>query len=304
MQVRSYICSGPLCKGKEVASLDHWRRGECPRPPMPVRWLLACVRHQERDEAHSGNNLTATRLLTCPREIAILDNMSIRLNPTRLNSGCGGHAFQAFADAYAEPGDYVRVRFPLDGQPAPRILGVEVSGELDYLSPDTVIIEDMKVHSETAQMFKVQAALGVRPDPEQDADYAAQLSIYAKIVRQCAPGADPKVLRIYDGAMVSGEGKVATWHGALWSKVPSTPWVDRTYPEMTDAQLAAHRPKGGAASVADHIADYVAFFESDRSEVAIKAMPLRGRTQMRGQKCVRYCLAQEECNRLEGIPNV
>ena len=294
MQVRSYICSGPVCKGKEVPSLDHWRRGECPRPPMPVRWLLACVRHQQRDMAHRNNNLTATRLLTCPVQIAILDNLTIRLDPTRLNSGCGGHAIQQFADDYAEPGDYVRVRFPLPGQTAPRILNVEVSGEVDYMDPGVVIIEDMKFHSETAQMFKVQAALGMRPDPAQDADYAAQLSIYARIVRQCVPGADPKVLRIYDGAMVSGKGMI-------WSKVASTPWVDRTFTEMTDAQLAAHRPKGGQATVADLIQDYGRFLASDRSEQAIREMPLRGRTMMGGQMCPRYCLAREECDRLQGI---
>lgn len=301
MIIRSYICNGRECRGKEVPSLDHWRKGECPRPPMPLRLLLATVRHQLGDKAHAGGNITATRLLACSREIGILDNIPIRLAPERLNSMMGGHAFQRFADDFAEEGDYTRIRFPLPGQSAPIILGIPVSGELDYLSPDTVIIEDMKVHSESAQLFRVKAFLGMLKEDNNREDYRAQLSIYARIVRQCVPGADPKVLRIYDGAMVSS-------NKLLWRDIPPLPWVDHVLPEMTDAELATHRPKGGEATVTDIIADYLRFQERRAAQpdepvaVAIKAtLPLRGRTMMNRKKCASYCLARGPCDAMEGI---
>lgn len=278
---------------------------------MPVRWLLACVRHNEGDKAHSGNNITATRLLTCPREVAIMDNLSIRLDPIKLNSGTFGHAVQAFADKYAEPGDITTIRFPLEGQEPFKLFGVPVSGEVDYISPDVMVIEDMKVHSESAQMMKILGGEGFRK-PLGDDDYRAQLSIYAKAVRHCVAGANPTKLRIFDGAMVSS-------NRMLWKQVKSQAWYDREFPEMSEQELANFRPKDGDATVLEHVHDYVKFletfeyYESNTSiqniagprDMAlrdmIKCMPLRGRTQMNGKKCPSYCLAREECDSIEGI---
>jgi hypothetical protein len=304
----AYFCP---CVGGRVP-LDHWSAFKCKDLPMPLGWILGITKGLD-DPAHSGGNITATRILDCPRKVLIEDfvrprledlNFGLVFDPRRMNSARFGTVLHADIAANMPPGAYQEVRFPLEGQP-PVMLdfgeGVvqSISGAVDYLSPDTIILEDYKTHSETAHKFKWNRKAA---EPE----LRAQFSIYKALIEKCI-----------EGAKVT---KMMVWHGAQTSaKHPAPPWFKLEVPPMAIEDIGSIRPVGALVNVRSIIKmlqwglgeiraigappDSVEWYQE--FDAIINRLPMVGETMFNGEKCPTYCgSAQPYCFRVAGRAEV
>jgi len=271
---------------------------------MPLGWIIGITKDRLEDTDHAGGQITATRLLTCPRQTLIEDfvrplaedpDFGLVFDPTRFNSARFGTAVHADIAANT-PGGYKEIRFPMEGQ-EPTVLDVgagvtcAVAGRIDFISPDTITVEDYKTHSETAHKFKYNAKAG------KDAELRVQYSIYKALVEASVPG-----IKIEKGRV---------WHGAMTSaKHPAPPWFDREVEFMPLVQCGEIRPYGSKYKVREIIRMYQwALGEIGKIEAPmysaqwygvfteiIRGVPMVGETMFGGEKCLTYCgPAQEFC---------
>lgn len=271
--------------------LDHYESGACPSPPLPLPWIASLLDAQLRDERHRDNNITATRLLTCPRQVAIEDNIPSMLDLRQTNTPHVGTVIHREM-AFQQSAENANVR--VSGQ----LFGVQITGEMDVVLRNkegkVEAIEDYKFHGEVSQGFKFSAAV----DPEG----AAQLNIYRMLGEQCRDDFAVKRMGLWHGAIVSAR-----------SKAPA--WFYRPVPMLTEQNIANIKPNGAAYTVAQIVEQYAAFhrglhalpegLEGAEREQAVRAliktMPLVGREMWRGSKCTTYCVVRRTCDAIEGI---
>lgn len=303
MKPRAYFCT---CVQGEV-SLDHWTSGACPKPPLFLPFLLGIIANTTGDTEHCDGKVTATRTTSCPRQTLIQDFIGpdapgggLVFDPRRYNSIAWGWAMHEWCAKYAPPDAMVEVRFPSEGK-GPAILDfgegvkIPVSGRLDYLSPDKVMMVDIKTHSEASHKFKWQ-----RPTP--DADLIVQFNILRTLVQ----------LEIPDAPITKG----AIWHGAQTSaKHPAPPWFEQPLPIVPLTEIGGLKCKGahhtvreiasmlhwgtGEIQKIEHPRDSVEWY--GRVNGIINSLPMVGEPMFNGDCCPTYCgAAQPYCFRLAG----
>jgi hypothetical protein len=239
------------------------------------------------DDFHAGNRITITRLLTCPREIAICDNVPVpHVDLRKRDSLRKGTVIHADLERHTVDG-YGEVEFPRPGKPAPLLLGAPISGRIDWVAADFGEIHDYKSHAETSRKMKTR----ILTAPEND---SAQLNIARILIARDMLDVDPPTYR----------PKLIAWHTAQ-VKGGAVPWLPVEQPYMSEEDIGDYKPSGGEYSVREMLAMYQQFHRSiaDGMEMrdAIKQIPLAGRKMFRKKKCQLYCVAQPFCDGLEGI---
>jgi len=317
MLIESLYCS---CIEGEVPT-DHYapepgsKTEVCIAPPMPLPWLLAMISINKSDDIHSGNRMSATRMQSCPRKIAIEDNIPARrVNMKQFNSMTWGTAIHEFMQKHTPPGFYQEIELPPKGSPPVMLFqGTEaeiaVRGRLDILTPDTILLEDYKCTSESSQKFRFNRRAA---DPE----WRAQASIYKILGKRSIADIDIKQAAIWSGAMTS-------------ARCPAPPWFKIPLAWMGEEEILMMKPHGAEFSVADNIIQFKHFLKmkaeldltfrtrkhdcEDRLVIdtgpeykkalydLIATMPLAGRGAWRGEMCKKYCGSARTCNEMEGL---
>lgn len=286
MDIKGFKCP---CSENTVPP-THYEKGECKSPPMPLAWIKSILETQAGDY-HKGNVITPTRLLTCPREQAILDNADggTVLDVTSMNAIHWGNVMHKELERMAHASGYAEVRIPPEGADPPMICGVPIIGKVDIVSKDYKVIGDYKTHSEYAQKWVSNSA---------KIEDTVQLNFYRIGIAKSVLNVDP---REYLPDLV-------IWHGAMASANGPAPWIRARAKIMTEEEILAVKPKGATRTVADFIQTYQNFHKELKLGVpvqdAIKRMPLDGRPMMRGKKCLMYCLAKGPCDQLEGVMSI
>ena len=286
----------------EPQPVTHYEKRECKDLPMPLPWLLAILQRNKSDQTHRDNNFTVTRLLTCPRSVAIEDNLPNVIDLRHLNSPTWGHAVHEFMHRNTPEGMYSEVRLPLEGQKPPLILGVPLRGTVDVLSGDTVVLEDYKCTSESSMKFKwgrkETAAIEVR----------AQASLYKILIEKCMPETKIQEAAIWNGAMTG-------------ARCPAPPWFRVQIDWLEEWEIGAIRPHGCDFTVEQIIVLYKEFHERlndlramgiepeteewfDRVAEIIGKIPMVGKPMWRGSKCEKYCSVKDTCYGIEGITTI
>lgn len=282
---------------------EHYAHDECLDPPAPVDWLAAILQEVEGDTEHAGNRFTATRLTSCPRSIAIQDNVPVTVNLMSFNNmmhGIAGHEFVAKRTRFAYGETRLHGKL-FAGTPSE----IEISGKPDKITPAVDVIDDYKFHGADQQRFKYEdTQKGVC-----DEDWRVQFSVYKMLIEQNIAGAHIERAFAWNGAMVGAR-----------SAAPA--WFKTSIPFLSEEQILKLHPLGGTASVAENIAVSKVFHKrleaiSEQGdarqaavEVAISDMPLSGqsmgwRTKKGGfiSKCD-YCTVRKDCDRLAGTVRV
>jgi hypothetical protein len=255
---------------------------------MPLAAIRSIMLSEEGDKFHAGDRLTITRLLTCPRQVLIEDNIPLDVDIRKLDSRRKGTVIHADLQKHGS-GGYAEVEFPRPGQPPPLLLDVPVSGRLDFVASDFSQIEDYKTHAESGQRNKGKP----RFTPDND---AAQLNIGRILIARGILDIDPDEYR----------PRLIIWHTAQTARDGPPAWLDVEKPFMSEGDLAMFKPGGGEYTLLQ-IMDMYRHYALDRADGmplddALRNVPLAGRKMFRGQKCSLYCAAFEYCNTLEGIP--
>ncbi len=307
-------CSAP----GTILPLDHYEPtsndGTCRRPPFPVEWIRGILRRAGDDAFHAGGRITATRLLGCPRQTILCDTRSIAVDVRKMHSADSGSRLHASMLEDADPGAYTEIAIP--GAP---LFGVKIGGRVDTVRSDLSEIRDWKFHGEKSQGFKRSRRDKGLPDRE----LAAQLNIYRLLIAR-------SVLHVPDNEF---RPRLTGWHLAMTGaprgriEPPPTPrgargWVPEEPPPpgmafecpiMTEDEIARLRPFDDdnapgtqPYTVREIVGMYVAYRDAVAGgadpDAALKAhVPLVGRGVWRGTMCSRYCIALEECDKVEGI---
>jgi len=278
---------------------------------MPLPWIFSILGTMLGDKDHCDGKVSATRLTSCPRKVLIEDfvspkhpNGGLVFDPTRMNSANFGNAVHAWMEKWTPEGIYKEIKFPVKGQPPPVLdLGegvkIAVRGTVDYLSPDIVVMEDYKTHSETAHKFKFKFG-GAAPE------LRAQFSIYKTLIEDAVKDAKVK------------KGRV--WHGAQTSaRHPSPPWFDQEIAFMSMEDVGSIKPFGADYSVRDIAGMYnwalheIGAIKEEKSsppwfqqvDAIIAQIPMVGEKIFRGTMCTTYCgSAQPHCYNLAGMPQI
>lgn len=263
--------------------LDHFSSGECTSPPLPLELLGGIFTHLTGDTFHADGRITATRLATCPREIAIVDALAIEgVDLTKGNSTFWGTMKHLELWKRKLPGTTVEIEIP----PTP-LFGVMVSGKVDKVSADLSTIEDWKTHAENGQRYAVK---------EVKASNIIQLNIYALLLKK-SRGIDIKNLAIWHLAEVGGSGvpcgyrqEIPLLPEEVIAEMPIDEGTSVTVQEIADAYRvnAAARPLLG---------------EGTREEWLrwFKLFEMVGVNLFNGKKCEKYCWAKGICDEVEAL---
>ncbi len=290
MKVRALLCACGGYKHKEFP-LDHYFSGACPAPPLPYHKIVGILAGLLDDKVHRDCNITITRLLGCPKQVILEDTLYHAIKVEDFFNMHEGTREHQDAQKNAPPGHYTEVRFPVEGKDGGTLFGVKLHGTVDLLHADFSEINEYKKHAETSQYAKEKAQL----KGEIDWDVAAQVGMQSLLVKQ------------FTGHDVPNR---FVWHLAMAKAMGPKNSIRRRLPNMTEEEIAAHRPGGGDSTVAQHVQDYqryktMVFGGMDKVQ-ATRAMPLRGKTQYRSpkhgtNKCDLYCSARPVRDQVEGI---
>src|SRR6267143_5516598 len=190
---------------------------------MPLPRILGILANVAGDTTHRDGRITATRVLTCPRQVAIEDNIPAPFDVLSYNSIYDGVLEHVAMQRTAPPGAYTEIHLPPEGRPIPRLFGVEIEGTVDFVTADLREIHDYKKHSESAQAFKFESG-------GADQEVAAQLNIYRLMLEQCVEGAHIEKLLVWHGAMTSANTKT------FRTKQPVPPWFAVELPLMGEEE--------------------------------------------------------------------
>ena len=300
MKIKDVYCA---TEGR-TAPRDHWniprgKEGACTRPPMPPGLIRQIIAGAVNDTRHADGNVTSTRMLTCPREVIILDNFPITFDPRRLHSAFIGTQVDRLIKEGSLPGEYSEVVIPPTKFFEGTKYEVEVSGAIDYLSPDAVFIDDYKFHGDRSYWYKMKSG-GLSPE------LRAQLTFYKWGVEKNVPGA--KVT------------KGGVWHGAMTAASvdddagrPETPWFYADVPFFeSEEEVLRIRPSDADKKPGTQpytVGDIILFYKAHKERVAggmsvmesAKMVPLVGRNMFNKTKCIKYCVAQKQCDEMEGL---
>lgn len=316
MQLKSLYCR---CNGRSDNPLDHFEKAKCGSAPpgsperWPIEWLRKLIQNASADKYHAEGRITATRIIGCPRESAILDNKQIAYDPRGGNNAFHGTLLHKVLEDMEAPGEYKEVTIP----PFP-FGGVMLEGKCDRVASDFSVIKDWKTHAESSQGWKFKDF----NEGKQDLEGAIQANIYrigiAKSILKIEPDKYRPTLILVHGAN--------TAHGGV-------PWFEWEQPILTEEQILKMRPHDDREhpgtqpfTVAELIKQHVDFAVAKESldpkkgnatgqiDNIIANMPLVGknmwawrwnkaaRAKQRlefGDKCTRYCTAARECFELE-----
>jgi hypothetical protein len=227
------------------------------------------------DKYHREGKITATRLLTCPRQVMIEDFLPTEgFDLAKASNLHWGNIAHAEVEKHSPPWLYSEVELEAE------ICGIQITGHLDMAASDLLWVDDLKTHSESKQRREAKK-------PGMDSGVRAQESIYALCIEKMKPGTKVQELRSSHLAHTS-------------AGVPSS-FKRRSLP-MTEDELAAYCPAGGSSTVAELVLDYKSFKLRQEEGWDIREniafMPLRGVDMFRGSKCEKYCFAKEACDEL------
>lgn len=225
MRIRSIYCA---CNERSDNPLDHYETTNCgaaaPGRPerIPLEWIRSVLAAESGDTFHADGRLTATRILGCPRETAILDNKDVPFDVRRFNSIHWGTVLHAELARHAKEGDYKEVAIP----PFP-FGGYELQGTFDHVRADFRLLKDWKTHGENKQGWSYKDFIKGKPNREG----AAQLNLYrigiAKSVLKVEPDSYRPTLLLVHAANVAHDG---------------VPWYEQECPIMSEEQILALRP--------------------------------------------------------------
>lgn len=307
------------CRPRAVLPLDHYTSGACPDPPFMLEWIEDILDDVTSDTLHRDGNITATRLLGCPRETVLLDNLPVALDPGRLHNAKWGSVFHDRLHQRAARGTYAEVSLPPDGAEPPILFGVPVRGKVDKVRADFSEICDWKTHGETSHQIKYRLKQAGRIDRE----LAAQLNIYriliARSVLKVPDDQFRPVLTAWHVAQVRarrgpGEPPPKPRGKSGWMpEEPPPPGFRVRLPIMSEEEIARMRPFDDDEAPGTQpytVRDFVGMYEGFRRDRAAgmamqdavrKNLPLVGRGVWKGTKCTRYCAALELCDGIEGV---
>jgi len=313
MQITGFRCQ---CKTdpQAILPLDHYSSGACPAPPFMAEWITTMLMGLAGDTEHCDGKITATRLLGCPRQSILSDEIPLALDVRRLHSGQAGTSWhKAIREGGARADSQYELRLP-----STELFGVEVSGRCDRVSLDWSEIEDWKTHGESSMGFKWRNAKSGRVDRE----LAAQLNLYRLIIARLilkVPDAEyrPRLIG-WHMAMVRaqrgpGEPPPKPGYKGRMPEEPPPPGFRVTLPIMSEDEIGRLRPFDDEDSpgmqpysVRDIVKMYVDYRAARVAGAtltdALRAhVPLVGRGVWRGTMCTRYCAALEACNEVEGV---
>jgi hypothetical protein len=243
-----------------------------------VRAILAKL---TQDTVHASGNLTATRLLTCPREVAISDFLHPIIDIRKFDSTHTGTLVHEDLARWAGGGK-------AEQRLTATFLGEKVSVQPDYISADKRYLVEYKYHAEGGQVWAASS-------PSPRVEYGVQMNL-ARLGVEQETGKPVFSLQVEEGAMCGKSRKI-------WDRALPQAWISKEVPIMTEAEMGEVRPLGGEATVRELMEDYKKYMPLLREgggEKVIAKMPLRGRTMLNKLKC-KMCSVQEDCDRLEGI---
>lgn len=265
------------------------------RPAYPP-WLAAVVaRKAQEDVRHAKLDLTATRCTNCPRQTYIETQFNYYVDPVRRAAMDRGTVMHEAAIPYFDDNWWITevndpVRTTLEGI----LFGVRITMKADVIRRDLKEIVDLKFPKDWSVAMRSKDGGTARPE------YAIQLNIARLLLAQqswaIAVGYDPSavLLTIWDHGLGKSEGP-----------------EPMNAPHMTEEQMLAVMPWGGATTVREIIethlwmieehartgADVAGVGSAQREGVAAR-LPLYGETMMRGDKCMKYCDVAPLCNGL------
>ena len=311
MEITGFRCP---CKTDRnvVLPLDHYSSGACTAPPGPMEWIASMLAGVASDD-HKGGRITATRLLRCPRQEILADEVPLAIDVRRL------HSLRAGTMWHKEMARHPRAdsNYEVSLGPA-EVLGIPLSGRLDRVSKDWGEIEDWKTHAESSMGFKWRDARGGKLDRE----LAAQLNLYRILIAKSILKVDPAEYKPrligWHLAMVRaqpgpGEPPPKPGKNGKMPELPPPSAFRVVLPIMSEEDIGRLRPFDSEDapgtqpySVSDIVAMYVAYQWArsngmSREEALKRHVPLVGRGIWRGTCCTRYCAALEECDKVEGI---
>lgn len=279
MKIASLYCSS--CSSE--VGLDHYgtmtEEGECPAPPMPIPGIMAILAHETGDEAHSGNQMTATRLCQCPRETAIQDNIESKaVNLEMFNAPVlWGQAMHQMLQRHTP--SYMRTEVPVAGTLfAGTRYEIKVRGTADFVVPGVALLGDYKTHNLFTQqkLCKNPAAAHL--------EYDIQVSVYRMLL---------------DIPVDSG----AIWNGAMPARMSGVrPWLRVPVRFMDENEILAAKPFDGQRTVAEMLEmrkKFLMDWHTMTVEQAVNKIPLVG-AEMAEWICS-YCPVEQECSRLARI---
>ena len=287
MKIKGWWCP---TEGIEVP-LDHYESGACADEPMPAEWIMAIYDQNAGDTTHADLQITATRMMACPRKVAIEDGIPTAPDPMALNAMFQGTVRHYYMQHKTRAGSYKEVVFPPEGAPPVPFLGTVIErATVDNATADLACIKDYKTGSEASHNFTFSRGC---PKEEQ-----AQASIYKIVMERSMPGVSVEKAIIWHNAQVSGRSKAPAWYKFV---------IPRDVPWLSEEQIGEMHPKDSEFTVREHIAQLLAhkvrIGAGESVRESIRKMPLVGRKMMGGKGC-QYCAVARECNRLEGIVNV
>lgn len=276
MRIDTLYCP---CVGGEVG-VDHYKSGACRKPPAPLPMLLGIQRERIEDTTHADNKMTATRLVDCPRSIAIADNLSIpAVDLRKHNSAAIGSGVHLFMEKYAPPGFLTEVA--LHGR---LFVGtdveVEVFGTADVIRPATLLLEDYKMTSVVNQRYRAKEG--------GHAEWGVQASTYNLLA--------PPELKVT---------RAVFWSGALTAKREGVEaWIEiPVRVDMNEEEILAFKPYGGQTTVADNLRERLKFIKGlamltagAATETEVAQVPLTG-AQQKPWVC-EYCTVNHVCEAL------
>jgi len=267
--------------------------------PAASPWMCRAAELQvESDVRHAGLDITATRMLGCPRQTYIEVMFDYWLDPKKLELRVRGTAGHAGAEAALNPDVwYTEVSEPVRLTIVGNVGGYGYSMKCDALRKDLSEIVDFKFPMDFSLSRRGKVAKG---------DHTAQLNL-ARIglaQQQWALDAgynpDKVLLTLWDHAIGKNEGAVG---------LPADHWDEE--------QLLAYRP-GGAEYTVEQILAMHSWAQQEHAntpanetvevrERIASQIPLVGLPMFGGQKCGQYCDVEPVCSGLRrkyGEPSV
>ena len=299
-------CIGFICPAtRDEVGFDHFDtcthgiQGRAAASP----WLSNSAAHGiASDLRHQGTDMTATRLLGCPREVYIQslfdyyidpDACAVRDRGTSLHREAAKHMnSKLFMTELTDP-----VRMTVAGHLFPDTFddypdGVPISALLDCIrrwSADTnPEIIDWKFPKDWSVPYRT------RPKPE----HAVQLNVQRLLLSQ------------QDWAKEL-EFEKDKCNLTIWDHGIGKPDGPRPLPQehMTEDQILKVKPFGGIYTIRDIVQTWIAAQElhkaaGDPSSASTActgvacAIPLVGESMMHGAKCMQYCDVSKTCERI------
>lgn len=262
MPITSLTCP---CSPGEEQPLDHYDSGSCPLPPMQQGWYNAELHNQLDDKAHSAGNVTATRVLDCPRKPLIADFLPYSFNPMHAHKAHLGTIQHREAQKWLPPGCQAEVEV------RGHLLGLEMSARIDCLKGNG--INELKTHG--GRWLKESKGYSNLVGDE----YTAQGNIQRLLAEQSG---------------ISAESLVVSHTTSEYPDFPSEP-----LPLRDEEWIAGVRPHKGAFTVGQIALFLKMALSQPVTEEVIRAVPLVGKEIKFGAKSgCDYCTFRKVCDRV------